>query len=505
VTPLDLRRYRAERLLRKDFAALRSKVLAIVLSRLRAKAIALDPADLDACYALAWQGLYATVLDGELVENPSAWLVLATYRRAIDEYRAVSRTGIVDGKDMDSFSWQSSARAPDIAAELDNRARLRHVFEGMRACLSERERQAASLCYLQGLSRADAAEQMGISTAAMRKLMDGSGSLPGVVGKLGELVSTIAADDWCKQQSSLLRAYAFGVLTPGGERHALAVAHCRECPACRARVASLRGLASVLPLPFLSPLALAGALGGGVGVVGGGAGVVGGSAGVAGSGAGATGASGGAGAGAGVATGGVGAGVATGGVGAGVATGGVGAGVATGGVGARIAGIPRAIFGVGRGAFGSAPSGLAGSLLVKLAVVAVAVLGAGYAVFGSRAHGSSGASSAGAAHALSSVAADTRSHALIATTHTRSHTRLAASHARARMRVGRPNRISTLPRRRHPRATPASGASSTAGSFAREFGPERTSGVAPTVTSVQGVARSSSPSDSSPPGEFSLE
>ena len=88
-------RYRAERLLRKDFAGLRMKVLAIVRGQLRAKGIALDPADLEASYAQAWHGLYATVLEGEQVENPSAWLVLVTFRRAIDEHRAVGRAGLV--------------------------------------------------------------------------------------------------------------------------------------------------------------------------------------------------------------------------------------------------------------------------------------------------------------------------------------------------------------------------------------------------------------------------
>jgi DNA-directed RNA polymerase specialized sigma24 family protein len=266
VTPLDLRRYRAERLLRREFSALRSKVLAIVRSQLRAKGVALDPADLEACYAQAWHGLYASVLDGEAVDNPSAWLVLVTFRRAIDESRSAGRrrhgetsAGFSSG---DAGGWSPASSTPDLAADLDRRARLREVFEGLRTRLSERECEAASLCYLQGLSRADAAERMGISEARMRKLMEGPGAgRPGVAGKVGELLDTIKAGGWCEQQSSLMRAFAFGVLDPQGERHALAMAHCRECPACRAHVASLRGLASVLPLPPLYRLALAGGTG----------------------------------------------------------------------------------------------------------------------------------------------------------------------------------------------------------------------------------------------------
>jgi RNA polymerase sigma factor (sigma-70 family) len=256
---LRLSRYRAERLLRKDFACLRTKVLAIVRGQLRAKGIALDPADLEACYATAWHGLYATVLEGEQVENPSAWLVLVTFRRAIDEHRAAGRTEVVGVGEIGSYPSRSDATRTDLASELDDRTRLRHVFEALRSRLSARECEAASLCYLQGLSRAEAAERMGVSEARMHKLMEGAGSgRPGVARKVGELLETIKAGAWCEQQSSLMRAYAFGILEPAGERHALAVAHCRECPACRAHVASLRGLASVLPLPLLPRLAVVG-------------------------------------------------------------------------------------------------------------------------------------------------------------------------------------------------------------------------------------------------------
>ncbi|MFZ2112404.1 MAG: hypothetical protein WAU77_01585, partial [Solirubrobacteraceae bacterium] len=245
-----LSRYRAERLLRKDFAGLRAKVLTIVRGQLRAKGIALDPADLEASYAQAWHGLYATVLEGEQVENPSAWLVLVTFRRAIDEHRAAGRAGVVGMGEIGSYPSGFDAARTDLASELDDRARLRHVFEALRSRLSARECEAASLCYLQGLSRAEAAERMGLSEARMRKLMEGAGTgRPGVAGKVGELLETIKAGGWCEQQSSLMRAYAFGILDLDGERHALAVAHCRDCPACRAHVALLRGLASVLPLP----------------------------------------------------------------------------------------------------------------------------------------------------------------------------------------------------------------------------------------------------------------
>lgn len=327
MSPNGLSRYRAERLLRKDFAALRAKVLAVVRVQLRGKGVELDGADLEACYAQAWHGLYATVLGGEAIENPSAWLVLVTFRRAIDEARAASRAGMGAAADgVVTLDGRAGDSDRDIAKELDDRARLRQVFEGLRTRLSERECEAASLCYLQGLSRAEAAERMGIGEARMRKLMEGAPARPGVAGKVGGLLDTIKDGSWCEQQSSLMRAYAFGILDPEGERHALAAIHCRECPACRAHVASLRGLASVLPLPLplLSQAALAG--------------------------------------------------------GAGAARGAAGMGTGRARIAAR--GL-RA----GRRA-GHGWGGLSGSLTTKLAVTALAVLGAGYAVLGSRAHGS---------------------------------------------------------------------------------------------------------------------
>jgi RNA polymerase sigma factor (sigma-70 family) len=287
VSPLSVRRYRAERLLRSEFEGLRRKVLAAVAGRLRACGIRLDAGDLDACYSQAWQGLYASVLDGASIDSPAAWLTLVTYRRAIDEHRSrraiasesLQERHAVDGAgaELDVASPRDrAARERDIAAELDDRARLRQLFEALRARLSAREQQAATLCYLQGLSRADAARRMGVSESRMRKLMEGRGAgSPGVAAKVGALVQTIDAGEWCQQQGSLMRGLAYGLLDPDGERYRLAMLHRQSCPACRAYVLSLRGLAAVLPpVPALLHWALgAGAAGGAAGAgVGAGAG-----------------------------------------------------------------------------------------------------------------------------------------------------------------------------------------------------------------------------------------
>jgi DNA-directed RNA polymerase specialized sigma24 family protein len=253
MSPLTLRRYRAERLLRQEFAGLRDGVLAGVTARLRTSGVRLDRADLEACYATAWHGLYAALLEGREIDSPAGWLALVTFRRAIDEHRArarVAATRVAVGEE--GGVGVAAQREPDLAGELDDRTRLRQLFEALRGRLTARECEAASLCYLQGLSREEAAARMGISPARMRKLMEGAGpGRPGVASKVGELLRTIRGGDWCEQQASQMRGLAFGILDPDGERYRLARLHQRECPSCRAYVLSLRGLAAVLPLPAL--------------------------------------------------------------------------------------------------------------------------------------------------------------------------------------------------------------------------------------------------------------
>ncbi len=250
MSPLSLRRHRAERLLREEFDGLRARVLASAGARLRANGVSLDRNDLEACYATAWQGLYAAVLDGQEIANPTGWLVLVTFRRAIEEQR--SRARVRCGAELGRGA-EDADLAADLAAELDDRVRLRQLFEGLRGRLDGREREAATLCYLQGLSRSEAAARMGIGEARMRKVMEGRGpGRPGVAGKVGALVASIRDGDWCQEQGSLMRALAFGILDTDGERHQLALMHHGQCPACRAYVASLRGLAAALP-PVLLP------------------------------------------------------------------------------------------------------------------------------------------------------------------------------------------------------------------------------------------------------------
>jgi hypothetical protein len=57
MSPVSLRRYRAERLLREEFQALRCRVIGSVRLRLRASGVSIDAGDLEACYAQAFRSI----------------------------------------------------------------------------------------------------------------------------------------------------------------------------------------------------------------------------------------------------------------------------------------------------------------------------------------------------------------------------------------------------------------------------------------------------------------
>ena len=103
------------------------------------------------------------MLDGQQIANPAGWLVLVTYRRAIDEQRARSRDGQRADPAGRAVPPQREPEATlglagngDLADAIDDRELLRQLFEGLRCRLSPEEREAAVLCYLHGLTRTEA-------------------------------------------------------------------------------------------------------------------------------------------------------------------------------------------------------------------------------------------------------------------------------------------------------------------------------------------------------------
>jgi RNA polymerase sigma factor (sigma-70 family) len=248
----------AERLLQEQYEPLKAETLRSLQGKLRASGVTGLDDELDAYYNQAWHALYEQVAAGVEIANVGGFLVQVAYRRAIDDLRRLRPGDRADLEEADALSADA-----DVADRLDEQRMLRELSEALRAELDERERVAASLCYVHGYTRPEAARLMGIGERRMQKLMDRVSKV------VNRVTGEIRSGGRCDMRESLIKAYALGLLDEDGERYAMAREHLRECARCRADVLRMRGLAIVAPAPLLPWAALQ--LAGGAAAGGGGA------------------------------------------------------------------------------------------------------------------------------------------------------------------------------------------------------------------------------------------
>jgi RNA polymerase sigma factor (sigma-70 family) len=233
----------ADRRLEREYEPLKAEVARSLSAKLRGRGIRLPDADLEEYYNQAWHALYSQAASGTEIVNTGGFLVQVAFRRAIDDVRQLRPD------ERSELPLEAVAAVEhDVVGQLEDQRRLREFAEALREELGERERVAASLCYVHGYTRPQAAELMGLSERRMQKVMDA------VSKAIGRITREIQAGERCESRASLNKAYALGLLDPDGERFATARAHLDECPRCRADVLRLRGLASVAP-PTLLPWA----------------------------------------------------------------------------------------------------------------------------------------------------------------------------------------------------------------------------------------------------------
>lgn len=246
----------AERLLQEQYEPLKAETLRSLQAKLRARGVTGLDDELDAYYNQAWHALYEQMAAGTEIVNVGGFLVQVAFRRAIDDLRRL-RPGERAGLD----EADALGAEPDVAGRLDEQRMLRELIEALRTELSDRERVAASLCYVHGYTRPEAARMMGIGERRMQKLMDRVSKV------VNRVTGEIRDGGRCEMRESLIKAYALGLLDEDGERYALAREHLRECARCRADVLRMRGLAVVAPAPLLpwAALQIAGGTGGGGG------------------------------------------------------------------------------------------------------------------------------------------------------------------------------------------------------------------------------------------------
>ena len=235
---------RFERVIVEHYEPLKGDVLATVRGKLAVDNLHSDPSDLEAAYNAAWHALYErSRTHGEDVGNLGGWLATIAYRRAIDDVRRARRKYLAPVAVDESI--RDLGYEHDVDAEIADRQRYHQWLMSVRLRLNPRERQAVSLCVLHEHSRRDASEIMGLDIKRLDKIMVEANK------KLGGLLEAINRGDWCREQRSLIKAFALGLHEEGSERHELAAAHVMECHACAAYVRSMRGLAGVVPAPTL--------------------------------------------------------------------------------------------------------------------------------------------------------------------------------------------------------------------------------------------------------------
>ena len=249
-----------DRVIAEEYERNKGEVLRTVRAKLGAAGVKTSLEDLEAPYNEAWHALYMKMSDGEEIENRIGFLVTVTHRRHLSEYRA-ARAGLrADESELSSVGVEF-----DLDTQIDAEIKVRHVVEGLRAGLSEREFEAATLYYLHGYTRPEAAKAMGIKPKRMEKIMDGASN------RIAAVIDRVEAGEHCNSLRSQIRAFAVGLLDPKGEKFRLTEGHLSNCPACRREVYVMRGLAAAAP-PFPGLIALIAGTGSTAGVATAGAG-----------------------------------------------------------------------------------------------------------------------------------------------------------------------------------------------------------------------------------------
>jgi DNA-directed RNA polymerase specialized sigma24 family protein len=249
-TPID-----ADKVIGEEYEAFKSDVLRVVGGKLAASKIRFADLDMDGFYNQAWYGLYTKLLDGQAIESRKGLLVQMTYRRAIDEYRTLHPDRYADPVVLETLGADDP-----IDETLDQQLEFKQFVEGMRSTLNQRELRAATLCYVYGFSRPEAAEQVGVRPKRMEKIMDE------VSKKMRPVLASIKEGTWCEDRATLINQYALGALEPGTPEYEEAVSHLEDCPGCRRHVLGTRGLTAVTIPSGLLLLALTGAAAGAAGV-----------------------------------------------------------------------------------------------------------------------------------------------------------------------------------------------------------------------------------------------
>jgi DNA-directed RNA polymerase specialized sigma24 family protein len=162
VHPLTLKRLGRQpsaEIAQSKYDELEAEVTATVRGKLSARKMHVVDDDLEEAYNQAWHGICEKIKSDEKIDNLTGMLVLVTWRRAVDIYRANHPS---EHEDVDV---SERGVEPDLAAEVDDREKLKRLFSRLKGRLNQREREAVSLCILHGYSRPEAAKLLNVPAA----------------------------------------------------------------------------------------------------------------------------------------------------------------------------------------------------------------------------------------------------------------------------------------------------------------------------------------------------
>ena len=195
-------------------------------------------------------GVWERARKGEPVRSPRGWLYRVTHNAAIDEIRRRGRTTRPNGDDGFDFAAVEDVRSPAPERAVIDKE-LADLVWSTAAVLSPDEYALLDLHMRRGLSAAELADELGISTGAVYTRL--SRLRRSFEDALTVTLLTRRGGEECEELAGLVSELGARVDTPDGNK--LLQAHVSDCATCQASrrrfVTAAEVLAGIAPVPLV--------------------------------------------------------------------------------------------------------------------------------------------------------------------------------------------------------------------------------------------------------------
>ena len=195
-------------------------------------------------------GVWERARKGEPVRSPRAWLYKVTHNAAIDEIRRRGRTTRPNGDHGFDFADVEDIQSPEPARIVIDKE-LADLVWSTAAVLSPDEYALLDLHVRRGLSAAELADELGVTTGAVYTRL--SRLRRSFEDALTVTLLTRRGGEECEELADLMSELGARVDTPDGNK--LLHAHIRDCATCqesrRRFVTAAEVLAGIAPVPLI--------------------------------------------------------------------------------------------------------------------------------------------------------------------------------------------------------------------------------------------------------------